>query len=838
MRRHMTFCKGAIMTTITSIEKGSLSKRLSTLVLSIAAAIATALFAILVSAALPTSHAYAEPDRTPIDTIEGTCQDLEGICGYGQSVTQPTFTTEAGDPAVLVSDAMSHWQKLDTGTGAWEDYENANFGEGTYRFKVLARIDVDGAQTYMFSDSVALTVNGKSWSLDTSDGPAVINNYDEEDSSQCWSNAWFVSPSIDVTKPTVSRTKISLIKATTTTPLNEVCTSDAPTGLLTFTVTDGDMVKVSGDESATGWYHATTGESWELMDSTGSFVLGDEYYYQVTFMLDMEGSIYHYFADEDDISLVVNGEEWDAKSVINEEDACYATFVSPSYTCLLGTIDSITITGVAQPVVGTAPSVAGIQTSTAGVSIDWNETAWCYAPSGTFIPYEGTSFASGQTYYIRVAIMPDAGYAIDGNVTATINGKSVSGVDIKPYGVQDENVYLYMKIDLVESTEIWYVVSAGSLNVRSAANTTSDRVGGLEFGDAIKSKAVLDGWVLVSLPDGSVGYVNKSYLLRTYDDVTAIDPVKVTCTGALDVYETIDTASTCIGNYAAGDKIYVTGTRTDGNGNTWLVVDYQGKLGFVMSTNTAGESAIADTESSTLKIANLPSSGADASTVKATVAEGNVANLAESNVIINADGTYEATIYPGDAYSFAELTSDMIDCPEGFMVYSIALAGDGALNIVLGPNVAIEYDVTSGDGQTWTQGSGEDLTFTIARNVGNDVAFNHFLGIQVDNVDVDASNYTAVSGSVIATLKSEYLETLEVGTHTLTVLFDDGDPATSTFTIAGKAAEDSNADPTIPPTGDSNAMLITALLAAALGSLCVLVGCAARRKTFRGKHSR
>ena len=48
----------------------------------------------------------------------------------------------------------------------------------------------------------------------------------------------------------------------------------------------------------------------------------------------------------------------------------------------------------------------------------------------------------------------------------------------------------------------------------------------------------------------------------------------------------------------------------------------------------------------------------------------------------------------------------------------------------------------------------------------------------------------------------------------------------------------SNAKPSIPATGDSSAPLALALSAAALGSLCVLAGCASRRKAYHGKHSR
>ena len=73
--------------------------------------------------------------------------------------------------------------------------------------------------------------------------------------------------------------------------------------------------------------------------------------------------------------------------------------------------------------------------------------------------------------------------------------------------------------------------------------------------------------------------------------------------------------------------------------------------------------------------------------------------------------------------------------------------------------------------------------------------------------------------------------TVPEGGHEFTAEWEkDAEPAPS--------SSDSNARPSIPATGDNNEMLVMALSVAALGSLCVLAGCAARRRAYRGKHSR
>lgn len=74
---------------------------------------------------------------------------------------------------------------------------------------------------------------------------------------------------------------------------------------------------------------------------------------------------------------------------------------------------------------------------------------------------------------------------------------------------------------------------------------------------------------------------------------------------------------------------------------------------------------------------------------------------------------------------------------------------------------------------TWMQNS--DGTLTVRAN-GD---FSKFTGVKIDGTLIDAENYTAVSGSTIITLKTAYLKTLSVGTHTITVVYPDGECSTN-----------------------------------------------------------
>lgn len=123
-----------------------------------------------------------------------------------------------------------------------------------------------------------------------------------------------------------------------------------------------------------------------------------------------------------------------------------------------------------------------------------------------------------------------------------------------------------------------------------------------------------------------------------------------------------------------------------------------------------------------------------------------------------------------------------------------------------------DYEVVKGYGSKWEKGADTGLVFTA------NGAYSKFTGIEVDGKAVDKDNYTAVSGSTVITLKPEYLETLSVGAHTLTVQYTDGE-ASCEFTIVKKPAEGTDNDTQTPETGDNNnmALWITLMFIAACG---------------------
>lgn len=111
----------------------------------------------------------------------------------------------------------------------------------------------------------------------------------------------------------------------------------------------------------------------------------------------------------------------------------------------------------------------------------------------------------------------------------------------------------------------------------------------------------------------------------------------------------------------------------------------------------------------------------------------------------------------------------------------------GYIRTVTPPTITPDYKFLEGANGKWTKSSDKNLAF---RANGE---FSKFTGVKVDGTKIDADKYTAVSGSTIVNLKKEYLETLSVGKHTLTVAYTDGECSTE-FEI--KAASTAKKDTT------------------------------------------
>ena len=110
--------------------------------------------------------------------------------------------------------------------------------------------------------------------------------------------------------------------------------------------------------------------------------------------------------------------------------------------------------------------------------------------------------------------------------------------------------------------------------------------------------------------------------------------------------------------------------------------------------------------------------------------------------------------------------------------------------------------IIEGAGSSYTQGSGNTIYFRSSDSFAN------FQKVMVDNAELSADCYTATEGSIIITLKPEYLSTLAAGSHSISIVSANG-VATADFEVQ-------TADTTAvsPKTGDNGqaALWITLLI--------------------------
>ena len=152
------------------------------------------------------------------------------------------------------------------------------------------------------------------------------------------------------------------------------------------------------------------------------------------------------------------------------------------------------------------------------------------------------------------------------------------------------------------------------------------------------------------------------------------------------------------------------------------------------------------------------------------------------------------------------------------------------------------YTVTEGQDSTWKTGATTGLVFRIVQEGLADGAYKSFESagskIEMDGEAVDPGNFTYEEGSLIITLKPEYLNTLDEGTHTLTVSFDSDIKVELKFTIEGEAPSPSGGGSggttPIPATGES---VSTAAIAGVVIILLAGVALGAAKKIKKSEGS-
>lgn len=119
--------------------------------------------------------------------------------------------------------------------------------------------------------------------------------------------------------------------------------------------------------------------------------------------------------------------------------------------------------------------------------------------------------------------------------------------------------------------------------------------------------------------------------------------------------------------------------------------------------------------------------------------------------------------------------------------------------------------IIEGAGSSYTQGSGNTIYFRSSDSFAN------FQKVMVDNAELSADCYTATEGSIIITLKPEYLSTLAAGSHSISIVSANG-VATANFEV-----QIADTTAVSPKTGDNGqAALWITLLILSCGALAAV----------------
>ena len=146
-----------------------------------------------------------------------------------------------------------------------------------------------------------------------------------------------------------------------------------------------------------------------------------------------------------------------------------------------------------------------------------------------------------------------------------------------------------------------------------------------------------------------------------------------------------------------------------------------------------------------------------------------------------------------------KITKEPTAAVEGEKTFTCTVCG---LVLRTEPVAKLAPTIVEGANGKHQTGGNTDLTFR------SDASFEDFLSVSVDGKVLDKNQYTLREGSILVTLKADYLSTLSVGQHTLGVTSASG-TAETVFTVT--------AAPAVVPTGDTTGLTLWVSLAALCG---------------------
>jgi VCBS repeat-containing protein len=477
---------------------------------------------------------------------------------------------------------------------------------------------------------------------------------------------------------------------------------------------------------------------------------------------------------------------------------------SVGYTIAPITISTAAVADITAPVATEALDTAAT-TSTEHVTLaDSGAITWDPAA-----PQDGKA-AYATEYTATVTATADDNYAFADGATATVNGETAT-VTKNDDGTLSI-AYTFSKTALTPVT-----ITATDKEVTYSADGIAIPVDGMfaiTEGAGEATYSVTNGTGEGTFAEGKLTVTKcGTFTVKVSTAATETYAAGAETTATLTVNKADSTAATVTANNRTYDGtaqplVTVTGETTGGTLKFAVTTENQEPAADAYNFDTT--SIPAKTEAGTYYvwykvIGDANHNDSDAKCIEASIAKATLTITADAKSKTAGEADPELTytvkgLVDGDKLNGALSRVEGEEAGEYDIKQGTLSAGDNYSIVFTGAKLTIKekkkitYTAYSGNGATWKKGSEEGLTLTFKRSEDDGTTIDHFTGITVAGKAVDKDKYSAVAGSVVITLKSEYLETLEEGEYLLAAQFDDGEDAEATFTIANADKTDDEVD--------------------------------------------
>ncbi len=305
------------------------------------------------------------------------------------------------------------------------------------------------------------------------------------------------------------------------------------------------------------------------------------------------------------------------------------------------------------------------------------------------------------------------------------------------------------------------------------------------------TETVQSGSKPASIPTGMIA--SSGYTGGSWDT----DPSGATISGDITFTYTFEAISTYTVTYSVVNGTWADGTTADKTETVQSgskpasvptgMIASSGYTGGAWDTDPSGATITGNTKY-TYTFTAIPTYTVTYSVVNGTWADGKTTDIKETVQSGSKPASVPTGMIASSGYTGGAWDTD----PSG-----ATITGNKTFTYTF-KSVPANYTVAEGGNSTLTIGNASDLVITVKRDVADDTCFSHFTGVEIDGKAlVNGTDYTAVAGSTVVTIKAATLNNLSEGGHTITIVFDDGKIVTS---VTAKAASGGAA---VPSTGES-----------------------------------